>query len=276
MAYDYGGSQPLAKQGPGYDSNEDVHAALQLSFEDSPDHSLSSHDPHGHHRQEASPSKKARSAVLASSTSQQRYQVHRNEHEQHQQQQHLQQQLDNASRFPLVHQHPPEGYAYHPAYHLHQIMDTTASQGFPHYPPSSSISVQGAAPSHFPGYQPHSAPGYHLSQPWQSPPHGQGHYMYHPQFQQQQMQQEQEQYPTPSASTPSGSRTPSKRKGLNDVDANATMETAELSYEDEMSGPFSPPSAKKTKDIDARKSSSNVWDSPSHVFRRGMMVRLTK
>ena len=37
-----GGSCDFAIQGIEYDSNEESHAALQLSFEDSPDHTLKS------------------------------------------------------------------------------------------------------------------------------------------------------------------------------------------------------------------------------------------
>jgi hypothetical protein len=281
MAYhhDSGESQPLTKQGIGYDSNEDVHAALQLSFEDSPDHSLRSHEDQ--HHGDASPSRKAIDVLATSSAKPHHHHVHSHEqHLQQQQQKHHHQQQDNENRFPSAQQHPPQGYPYQTTYYPYQTMGTTASQGFPHYP----TSAQGAsAPTHFPGYPPHSTPGY-FSQHWQSPPeHIQPaeYYIYpqHQQFQQQQLHQLHLQYSTPSAITPTGSRTPSKRKGLMNFDANATMETTELSFEDEMSGQVtfgSPPSSKKKKDVEAQDSASNTaCDSPANVFRRGIMVRFT-
>jgi hypothetical protein len=80
-------------------------------------------------------------------------------------------------------------------------------------------------------------------------------------------------------------RTPAKRKGLKNIDANATMTTTELSYDDEDDddgtggggGPLSPPSSKKKRDSAesaARYSASTAaWGSPRREYARSANVR---
>ena len=72
-------------------------------------------------------------------------------------------------------------------------------------------------------------------------------------------------------------RTPAKRKGLKNIDANATMATTELSYDDDEDGttggggPLSPPSSKKKRDSESatRYSASTVaWGSPQREYAR--------
>jgi hypothetical protein len=52
---------------------------------------------------------------------------------------------------------------------------------------------------------------------------------------------------------------------------NATMETAELSYEESVGGPVSPPSSKKKKDVSL---GVGTWPSPAQELVRDLMVRL--
>ncbi|KAL3811258.1 hypothetical protein ACHAXA_003357 [Cyclostephanos tholiformis] len=225
------------KDGIEYDSNEDINAALQLSFEDSPDHTLRS-----------SPEECQRAISR-------------------------QHQLPNAREggYPAQHQqHLDAPYTYHPAYppYRHPMM------GYPHYPPPSS-SLHGVP---FHGYQqpPPPAGGYPSHQwPSVSAPPGQfaGYYnIYPPHHHQYQHQEEEREYHVPPPpETPSCSRTPAKRKGLKTIDVNATVTTAELSYdEDEMGGPLSPPSSKKKRDAEARYSASTeAWGSPRRESTSG-------
>jgi len=187
-------------------------------------------------------------------------------------------------------QHPsstsPQGAVPQPS-HLH-------TPGYPPPPPHHHAGGVG-------GYPPH--PQWTPVMPTPSS-HGQqhaGYYVYPTQQQQQeQHQQSQEerhlysmtQSPSSSFERPSPEpqwpdqrqqqqqqRTPaSKRKGSKIMTVDTTMETAELSYEEEVythatggdaaEGPISPPSSKKNKDAEL---STSAWGSPPRELVRGSM-----
>ncbi|KAL9190941.1 hypothetical protein ACHAXT_000647 [Thalassiosira profunda] len=190
----------LAK-GIGYDSNEDIHAALQLSFEDSPDTSPRDSQHRKAAEGMASPSKRARDSS---------------------------------------HEPQPPGY---PGYH-------PPSSYYP-YPPG--------------GQQP---PGYPSPSRYQQPPSG-----YPPQWSSQGQQQPPGYYGYPAQGgyqhpphypeqpSPIGSRTPGGKRRSPKRSADATMETAEMSYDDTV-GPMSPPSSKKKRDGASMIQSMGTWASP--------------
>jgi len=283
-----------------YDSNEDnIHAALQLSFEDSPDHNSRKKDDASDNEQREleqeqereehhpSPPKKARIPLVTSSSRQPPPQQHASQQHPAPASERYPSQQPHASQ----QQHEQAAYPYHPAYYPyhHPMMGAAAHAqgGYPHQYPHSS-SPQGVPTSHLPGYPPGYPPQ------WAPPPssasaaaaaaHGQhpGYYMY-PQYQQQQHHPGYQQQPpsstttnvplpeTPSSSvrTPARSTPGSKRKGLKNIDVNATMETTDLSYEDE-NGPMSPPSSKKKRDSKQGLADA-VWRSPPRQFVRGAM-----
>ena len=249
-----------------YDSNEDVQAALQLSFDS---HSPESHSHAPHHkdyksverqhqqrrqhihrdRNSPSPTKKSRASRSEShhhhtgggSDSEERYQ----QHPQPQQQQHEQ------------------GY---PPFNPYYPYGPPGSQGPPPPPPPG---YPGGPPLGYPGHQ-----SQHQWPPGLRPAQGPG-FGWHPQYQQQQQPPPPQHQPPP---TPTGSRpkqqqrTPaSKRKGGRNPKVDTTMETAELSYEDEHHiGLMSPPSSKKRRDR-VGLSASYDWGSPPLDFARGVV-----
>jgi hypothetical protein len=266
-----------------YDSNEDINAALQLSFEDSPDHTLRSSPEecprrtggtamsamvHRHQPHTPLPSNAGEGGGY-NTTAQSRH-VHR----------------DTA---PYPYGMP----AYQPYHH--------PAMGYPqHYPPTSSSHHQGVS---YHGYPPPPPPGCYPAHQWPTtapppPPAGPagqhpGYYnMYpphHPQYQQPrqpEVEREREYVPPPTPETPtSAARTPSrttpaKRKGLRNIDINATIATAEMPYDDmdEMiGGPISPPSSKKKRDAGVAggtgySASTEAWGAPQSENTRGAIV----
>jgi len=172
--------------------------------------------------------------------------------------------------------YPPQPVHYHPDYSYlppgHPQPMTSVAQHVPpstgYHPYNSALSSPNMPPSHGvpPGYPPPPPPGYaHWgSPPAASPP---GYYMYPHQYSyppqeapaQPPTQQSHPLSIAPHQMHPPGpaTRTPAKKRERRE-DSDVTMETAEMSLEEE-SGvePVSPPSSKKKKDI-----GSAGW--PSH------------
>lgn len=271
-----GGSHDFVSLAKGieYDSNEDIDAALQLSFEESPD---------SREREVPSPSKKARTpasdgprrlpppqhptkladarACRGSHPPQPPVVVgvvrpdsgrYTPQEQQHQQQQEQQQEL-----------HQPLQYSYNPAYYPGQS-GWGASQTY-QYPPSTSPQV--APPGYFPPEQQgHAA---HVGQhPHSGGPQHPGHYQptqqqhRHPHYHEQ-AQRRLPPLETPTglqaAASPAGPRTPaSKRKGPGGVEAGAGGPSPGGRPDADDGGPLSPPSGKKKRDAAAE-----AWGSPS-------------
>ncbi|KAL7553119.1 hypothetical protein ACHAWF_016375 [Thalassiosira exigua] len=268
-------SDPRAEHGrPGvggldYDSNEDnIHAALQLSFEDSPE--ISPKDE-GNRRQDhdnPSPSKKARTP-----SSQQRYRQLRVDtgggEEYPPSQPHPSDTRGGSEAYPPGQHQYPYRQPYYP-YGGHQSghQPPPSSQGgYPHYSSSASSHLSGYPPQGY-GQWPSSShsqqrhAGYYAYPP-QQPPHYQhqtpSDAAHHP-------HRQAPQYPASPPREDVPPRTPgsAKRKGPKGVDA--TMETAELSYDDGGGhGPISPPSSKKRRDAPLS-SRMGTWGTPPDEY----------
>ena len=270
-----------------FESNDDIDAALQLSFEESPEHSR----PLNEEEFKASCSSRADSTphairpfrsspiVIQHTTSAKRSILERK---------YDSNETSKASplkktRSPSPHERYPQPasgpppYPYPVYYAPHHpdfaygpghapppmVVASPSAQGSYHHYPVTGSSPHMQTP-HLGGYPPpgYPPPGYPPPPPQWGSAHGQHtvYYMYHTH---PYPHQPYEMLPPDSAE-----RTPGKRKDRKD-DANATMETAELSYEEDITGPASPPSCKKTKDSFR---SAPSWPSPPKENVRDPMV----
>eukprot|EP00970_Alexandrium_tamarense_P020545 scaffold15357_cov193-Alexandrium_tamarense.AAC.1 len=226
-----------------FDSDDyDNNPSLQLSFEESPE-------------------SRPRSSPIPDSASSKQSDAKREAQARFQQQQlHPPAHQQQATLQP-----PPPGYPPYQMYHYHygappqppgsnqpQPMAIASPRGVPpvayHYPadgsqPQMMLPPPGSLPYPPPQWADHYFMGY--------PPPPPSHY----------------QQPPPPPTPASGSRTPGKRK-VRREDMNATMETAELSYEESVGGPVSPPSSKKKKDVSL---GVGTWPSPAQELVRDLM-----
>lgn len=247
-----------------YDSNEDVQAALQLSFDS---HSPESHSHAPHHKDYKSVERQHQ---------QRRQHIHRDRNSP------SPTKKSRASRSESHHtgggsDDSEERYQQHPQPQQHEKGYPPFNPYYPYGPPGSQGPPPPPPPPGYPGGPPLGYPGHQSQHQWPPglrPAQGPG-FGWHPQYQQQQQPPPPQHQPPP---TPTGSRpkqqqrTPaSKRKGGRNLKVDTTMETAELSYEDEHHiGLMSPPSSKKRRDR-VGLSASYDWGSPPLDFARGVV-----
>jgi len=250
-----------------YDSHEDnIQAALQLSFDSqspdvSPNNNVGSSVGRGEQQQQQGSS---------SSSSQRRQNVHRERNPSPTKKLRANSSGSASSGSGEQQRYPPSSQQHHPQ---HQVQ---------HYPPGYNYYPYGhpqmmtAVPPGGEGY------GYSGHAQWSQqkypppPPPGQQGYGWHPSQQQYQQHQFAPPPPTPTGvlRRPQQQRTPaSKRKKGREgnLKVDTTMETAELSYEDEQHlGLMSPPSSKKKRD--ATHGLPAEWhSSPPQEFLRNLV-----